>query len=328
MGTLDYIAPEQAMDSHDVDIRADLYSLGCTLYFLLTGKAPFPGGEALQKLLKHRLEEPVPVEQLRPDVPPGVAAVVRKLMAKRPEDRYQTPAEAAAARLGRRPGRADGAGGVYLGNAGRHGRPWSDGRRHCGLVLGGRRPEYGPTCRRAAAPASDGAGSALGLARRGHRRRGPGTGADGAVPVPAARVESASSGRPSAAARRPARRSPGGPGRDHQQHRHEVEAHPAGHVHDGFAQGRGRPLRQRGAATRGGDHQGVLHGRLPGDEGASSPPSSRTTATRPKRRRTARRSNRMAGGTRIHCGIQATTRRTTIRWWRCPGTTRRRSAPG
>ena len=97
MGTLDYIAPEQAMDSHDVDVRADLYSLGCTLYFLLTGKVPFPGGEALQKLLKHRLDEPVPVEQLRRDVPPGVAAVVRRLMAKRPEDRYQTPAEAAAA---------------------------------------------------------------------------------------------------------------------------------------------------------------------------------------------------------------------------------------
>ena len=97
MGTLDYISPEQAMDSHDVDIRADLYSLGCTLYFLLAGRPPFPGGEALQKLLKHRLEEPAPVEQLRPDARPAVAAVVRKLMAKRPEDRFQTPAEAAEA---------------------------------------------------------------------------------------------------------------------------------------------------------------------------------------------------------------------------------------
>jgi serine/threonine-protein kinase len=95
MGSLDYIAPEQAMDSHSVDTRADLYSLGCTLYHLLTGRVPFPGGEALGKLLKHRLEEPEPVEQLRPDVPPAVAAVVRRLMAKRPEDRYQTPAEVA-----------------------------------------------------------------------------------------------------------------------------------------------------------------------------------------------------------------------------------------
>ncbi len=93
MGSLDYIAPEQAMDSHAVDIRADLYSLGCTLYHLLTGRVPFPGGEALGKLLKHRLDEPTPVERLRADVPPAVGVVVRRLMAKRPEDRYQTPAE-------------------------------------------------------------------------------------------------------------------------------------------------------------------------------------------------------------------------------------------
>src|SRR5262249_5306707 len=65
MGTVDYIAPEQALDSHQVDIRADLYSLGCTFYHLLTGRAPFPGGEALAKLLKHCLEEPKPLRQLR-----------------------------------------------------------------------------------------------------------------------------------------------------------------------------------------------------------------------------------------------------------------------
>src|SRR5262249_35646423 len=100
MGTLDYIAPEQALDSHSVDIRADLYSLGCTLYFLLTGKGPFPGGTAAEKLLKHQVHEPVPVEQLRPDVPPAVAAAVRRLMAKRPAERYQTPAEAAEALAG------------------------------------------------------------------------------------------------------------------------------------------------------------------------------------------------------------------------------------
>ena len=97
MGTLDYIAPEQAMDSHRVDIRADLYSLGCTFYYLLTGHVPFPGGEALAKLLKHRTEEPRPLEQLRPDVPGPVAALVRKLMAKSPQDRFQTPAELAVA---------------------------------------------------------------------------------------------------------------------------------------------------------------------------------------------------------------------------------------
>ena len=97
MGTPDYMAPEQALDSHSVDIRADLYSLGCTLYFLLTGKVPFPGGSLGEKIARHQMREPQPVEQLRPGTPPGVAAVLRKLMAKRPEDRYQTPAEAAAA---------------------------------------------------------------------------------------------------------------------------------------------------------------------------------------------------------------------------------------
>src|ERR1700730_1324678 len=97
MGTPDYIAPEQALESHTVDIRADLYSLGCTFYYLLTGRAPFPTGTLMEKLLKHRLEEPRPVEQLRPDVPAGGAAVVRKMMAKRPDDRFQTPAEVEAA---------------------------------------------------------------------------------------------------------------------------------------------------------------------------------------------------------------------------------------
>jgi WD40 repeat protein/tRNA A-37 threonylcarbamoyl transferase component Bud32 len=97
MGTLDYIAPEQAADSHAVDIRADLYSLGCSLYFLLTGSVPFPSGKPVEKLYRHRYEEPVPVQRLRSDVPPAVAFVVRKLMAKQPDQRFQTPAELAAA---------------------------------------------------------------------------------------------------------------------------------------------------------------------------------------------------------------------------------------
>ncbi len=97
MGTPDYIAPEQVMGSHDVDIRADLYSLGCTFYQLLTDRVPFPGGTLMQKLDGHRFHEAASVESLRPDVPPAVAAVVRRLMAKKPEDRYQTPADVAAA---------------------------------------------------------------------------------------------------------------------------------------------------------------------------------------------------------------------------------------
>ncbi len=97
MGTPDYIAPEQALESHTVDIRADLYSLGCTFYHLLTGRVPFPGGTFIQKINKHQFEEPQPVEALRCEVSAGVAGVVRKLMAKKPEDRYQTPAELVAA---------------------------------------------------------------------------------------------------------------------------------------------------------------------------------------------------------------------------------------
>jgi serine/threonine protein kinase len=93
MGTPDYMAPEQAEESHTVDIRADLYSLGCTLYQLLAGKVPFPGGTLIQKLKKHQSEQPAPIEMLQPDVPTAVADLVYKLMAKRPQERYPTPAE-------------------------------------------------------------------------------------------------------------------------------------------------------------------------------------------------------------------------------------------
>lgn len=99
MGTPDYLSPEQAMNSHKVDIRADIYSLGCSLYFLLTGQPPFPGGEMMSKLLQHQMDEPRDVEELRPEVPVAVADVVRKLTAKKPENRYQTPAAVAEALL-------------------------------------------------------------------------------------------------------------------------------------------------------------------------------------------------------------------------------------
>ncbi|MFO0803223.1 MAG: protein kinase [Gemmataceae bacterium] len=98
MGTPDYLSPEQAKNSHKVDIRSDLYSLGCTLYFLLTGHTPFARATTLiDKLLAHTEEEPVSVLKHRPDLPEGLASVLGKLMAKRPQDRYATPAEAAAA---------------------------------------------------------------------------------------------------------------------------------------------------------------------------------------------------------------------------------------
>ncbi len=93
MGTPAYLAPEQARDARRVDIRGDIYSLGCTLYQLLSGQAPFRGESFAELVLAHQLLEPLPLDEVRPDVPPEVQAVLRKLMAKRPEDRYQTPAE-------------------------------------------------------------------------------------------------------------------------------------------------------------------------------------------------------------------------------------------
>lgn len=96
MGTPHYMPPEQARDAAQVDIRADIYSLGCTLYFLLTGQTPFSGGP-LEVLWKHREEAPRPVNELRPEVPAEVEAIVEKMMAKDPADRYQTPAEVAKA---------------------------------------------------------------------------------------------------------------------------------------------------------------------------------------------------------------------------------------
>ena len=93
LGTPDFIAPEQARDARVADARSDLYSLGCTFHFILTGAVPFPANSAMEKLLKHYLEEPPRVEALRPEVPARLGQIVRKLMAKAPEQRFQTPAQ-------------------------------------------------------------------------------------------------------------------------------------------------------------------------------------------------------------------------------------------
>jgi serine/threonine protein kinase len=97
MGTADYMAPEQIDDPHAADIRADIYSLGCTLYFLLAGRAPFPEGTILQKLRAHRTHQPRPLSDFRKDVPPALVRVLERMMAKDPAQRYQTPAEVAEA---------------------------------------------------------------------------------------------------------------------------------------------------------------------------------------------------------------------------------------
>jgi WD40 repeat protein len=97
MGTVDYLSPEQARDSHEVDIRTDIYSLGATLYFLLISHPPFQGRSTGQKLTLIQLQDPEDVRQLRPEVPEGLATVLRRMMAKQPDQRYQTPQEVVAA---------------------------------------------------------------------------------------------------------------------------------------------------------------------------------------------------------------------------------------
>src|SRR5690348_5667242 len=93
LGTADYVAPEQIENSHAVDTRADIYALGSTFYFLLAGHPPFPTGTVSQKLLWHRTKEPTPIQEVRPEVPEALAAILAKMMAKNPNERYQTPAQ-------------------------------------------------------------------------------------------------------------------------------------------------------------------------------------------------------------------------------------------
>lgn len=93
VGTVDFMAPEQATDSKKADIRSDLYSLGCTWYQMLTGKAPFPEGSVTEKLTRHHSSPPPDPRRINERIPDGVVAVIHKLMAKKPNDRYQTPNE-------------------------------------------------------------------------------------------------------------------------------------------------------------------------------------------------------------------------------------------
>jgi serine/threonine protein kinase len=93
LGTADYVAPEQALNSHEVDIRCDIYGLGGTFYYLLTGSPPFPGGKIAQKLIWHQVRQPAPVRQTRSDVPEELEAIVARMMAKDPAKRFQSPQE-------------------------------------------------------------------------------------------------------------------------------------------------------------------------------------------------------------------------------------------
>jgi serine/threonine protein kinase len=95
LGTADYLSPEQARNSHEVDARADIYSLGCTLYFLLTGHAPFPEGTLAQRIAKHQTEMPEDVRNDRPDCPTSLVNICKKMMLKKPENRFQNAREVA-----------------------------------------------------------------------------------------------------------------------------------------------------------------------------------------------------------------------------------------
>jgi len=95
LGTADYLAPEQAINSHTVDGRADLYSLGCTMYFLLTGHPPFPEGTLSQRLLAHQNQEPASILVERPDAPRDLVAICEQMMSKKADERQQSATEVA-----------------------------------------------------------------------------------------------------------------------------------------------------------------------------------------------------------------------------------------
>ena len=93
LGTFDYISPEQARDPRSADVRSDIYSLGCTFYFMLTGRPPFPDGTVLQKLLQHQADEPPdPRGVARPILPEELLKILHRMLAKSPTQRYQQPA--------------------------------------------------------------------------------------------------------------------------------------------------------------------------------------------------------------------------------------------
>ncbi|MSQ97512.1 MAG: serine/threonine protein kinase [Gemmataceae bacterium] len=97
LGTPDYLAPEQARDPRNIDIRADIYSLGCTLYHLLTGQPPFPDKNILNQMIRHATETPKPLSSFNASIPEGLEQIVSWMMAKQPVQRYPTPARAAQA---------------------------------------------------------------------------------------------------------------------------------------------------------------------------------------------------------------------------------------
>ena len=117
LGTADYLAPEQALNSHDVDHRADIYGLGCTLYYLLTGKPPFSDGTLAQRIAKHQTEMPTPIRQIRSDCPGELEGICVKMIQKDPRYRYQSAGD--VAEVAREVSRGGAAGSQSPGGVGR-----------------------------------------------------------------------------------------------------------------------------------------------------------------------------------------------------------------
>jgi serine/threonine protein kinase len=97
LGTPDYLAPEQARNARAVDIRADIYSLGCVLYHALAGKTPFPESNIITQMIRHATENARPLKEISPEVPDGLQLIINYMMAKDPAQRYPTPERAAQA---------------------------------------------------------------------------------------------------------------------------------------------------------------------------------------------------------------------------------------
>ncbi len=97
VGSIDYMAPEQTRDPTNIDIRADIYALGCCLYFALTGKPPFPYGSVYDKVKSHRHETPDQIRNKHPQIPEAFAAIVHKMLAKNPSDRFASAVEVESA---------------------------------------------------------------------------------------------------------------------------------------------------------------------------------------------------------------------------------------
>src|SRR5262249_47045714 len=97
LGTPDYMAPEQARDARSIDIRADIYSLGCVLYHAVAGRPPFPDTSVISQMIRHATETPLPLTEFNPAVPDGLQQIVNWMLAKDPGQRYPTPERAAQA---------------------------------------------------------------------------------------------------------------------------------------------------------------------------------------------------------------------------------------